>query len=93
MKRRVQVLLTPEERERFRTRAEAEGASLSGWLKEAGMQRLARERERRRIDGPDGLRAFFRACDARTEGRGREPDWAEHLEVMRESRRQGIPDA
>jgi len=35
----------------------------------------------------DELRAFFEACDERETGR--EPDWAEHREVIEESIRKG----
>jgi hypothetical protein len=81
---RVQVLMTAEEREVFRRMARDEGLSLSGWLRKAGLERLASMGARRRIEEPDQIDEFFRRCDARESGR--EPDWEEHLRAMRRSR-------
>lgn len=86
---RVQIILTEEERERFRHAAEREGLSLSAWLRQAGKQRLV-EHYPERISSVEDLRAFFAACDAREVGR--EPDWEEHLAVMEGSQRAGATE-
>jgi hypothetical protein len=87
---RVQVLMSAEERERFRRMAREEGLSLSAWLRRAGLERLEAAGTRRRLDEPARLDAFFRECDAREPGT--EPDWENHLRVMRGSRRAGQSD-
>jgi hypothetical protein len=87
---RVQVLMTPEEREAFRRVARAEGLSLSGWLRKAGLERLAAAGARERIEEPEQLDEFFSRCDARESGR--EPDWEEHLKIIRRSREAGQSD-
>ena len=84
---RIQVLLTPEEREAFRRMAEAEGLSLSAWLRRAGHEQLAAREERRPFRNAKELAAFFTDCDRQVEGR--EPDWDEHLDAMRRSRSEG----
>ena len=85
---RIQVLLTPEEKAGFRRMAEREGLSLSAWLRQAGLDRLEAARRIGRFRNREDLAAFFVACDTH-HGAGREPDWAEHLETMRRSRRDG----
>jgi len=87
---RVQVLMTPEEREAFRRVARDEGLSLSGWLRKAGLERLASAGALQRIEEPEQLDEFFRHCDERESGR--EPDWEEHLQVIRRSRQSGQSD-
>ena len=86
--KRIQVLLTPEEKASFRRMAEREGLSLSAWLRLAGNERLATAREKGRFRSRDQLQEFFAACDEH-HGPGREPDWEEHLETMRRSRKDG----
>lgn len=88
---RIQVLLGADEREAFRRRASAEGLSLSAWLREAGRERLVEAEKRERLDTPAALREFFLVCDGREEGA--EPDWEEHLRVIRASRRSGEADS
>lgn len=85
---RIQVLISPEEKETFRRMAAREGLSLSAWLRQAGLERLAASRERGRFRSSGELTSFFAVCDAHP-GPGREPDWAEHLETMRRSRSHG----
>lgn len=85
---RIQVLLTPEEKASFRRMAEREGLSLSAWLRQAGNERLAAARESGRFRSRSQLHDFFTACD-KHHGPGREPDWEEHLETMRRSRKDG----
>ena len=84
---RVQVMMTEEERERFRDRANREGMSLSAWLRRAGRDLLSQERPGRMT--PDQLEAFFQACDER-EGDGVEPDWEVYKEMIHTSKMSGI---
>lgn len=79
-------MLDAAERERFRRQAEIEGQSLSAWLRDAGRERLEARRQRRPATR-QSLRALFKACDARE--KGREPDWEQHLAVMKLSRARG----
>lgn len=83
---RIQVVVDEREREAFRAQAAAEGRSLSEWLREAGRDRLARNRPDQLRTAAD-LEAFFAACDEQEEGR--EPDWEEHLRVIGASRGAG----
>ena len=87
--RRLQVVLTLEERERFRRHAARAGRSLSAWLKEAGRARIAELAARTGGATVEKLRALFRECDLRE--KGREPDWAEHLATITRSRRTPTP--
>ena len=91
MATRVQVVLSEEERDRFKGQARREGLSLSAWLRLAGRERLEAAGARLRFDTPEALDDFFRECDARETGR--EPDWEEHLRVMTASRGSGAGDA
>src|SRR5262249_45617561 len=79
---RIQVLLDPSERERFRRRAAQEGLSLSAWLRQAGREKVDSEESHRRMTHKE-LRAFFKKCDARE--KTREPDWEQHRAVIRRS--------
>ncbi len=91
MSTRVQVILSGEERARFAEQARREGKSLSAWLGEAGRSYL----EGRTPKGPEALDAIFARCDDRVAeegatgiaGAGREPEWNEHLSVLRSSRK------
>ena len=85
---RIQVLLDPEERDRFRRLANQRGLSLSAWLREAAVRRAAEESESTRMRTVDELRSFFAQCDAREVGR--EPDWDEHRAVLDASIREGV---
>ncbi len=84
---RVQVSLDEKERGLFQREAAREGLSLSRWLRNAASERLERCRENDRLRSPEDLQAFFRECAEREQGQ--EPDWVQHLEVMRQSRSQG----
>ncbi|MDP9021399.1 MAG: antitoxin [Actinomycetota bacterium] len=85
---RIQVIVDEPEREAFRTQAEAEGRSLSEWLREAGRERLARSQPAE-LRTREDLERFFTGCDERETGR--EPDWDQHLEVIAQSRGSGLP--
>ena len=86
---RVQVLIEKREREAFLQLADQEGKSLSGWMRESALDRLAATKAVPRITSSSDLRKFFKACDLRE--KGQEPDWDEHLKVMNESRKTGRP--
>jgi hypothetical protein len=88
MATRVQVILDEEEREVFRRAARQAGTSLSAWLRDAGHRRLDQDEKPGRIESLAELDAFFAECD-RHAGRGREPDWERHLDVIDSSRRSG----
>ncbi|MBW3563938.1 MAG: antitoxin [Acidobacteria bacterium] len=80
---RVQVLLTEEEREALRHRAERDGQSLSGWIREAAMGKL--ESVDQTTASTEELAEFFSARE--DEEHGPEPDWEDHLAVIDRSRR------
>lgn len=84
--KRVQVIVDEREKERFERQADADGVSLSAWLRDAGRERLAARQARRRMTLGD-LRKLFAAATAREVGR--EPDWTEHLAAMEGSRARG----
>jgi hypothetical protein len=84
---RIQILLDPGERERFRRLAQARGLSLSAWVREAALKQAEVEGKQSKMRSVDDLRAFFAQCDARETGT--EPEWTEHLAVLDASRRQG----
>lgn len=77
---RIQVLLHPEERERFRELARERGLSLSAWVREAALKEATEQSRRARIRSLEALREFFAACDARE--LATEPEWEEHLAVL-----------
>ena len=87
---RIQVLISPEEREAFRRMALSEGLSLSAWLRQAGLERLAAAQAQGRIESAKQLDEFFKVCDAGLTGR--EPDLEEQLKVIAKSRYIGQSD-
>ena len=89
---RVQIIIPDEDRDRFFSQAKREGVTLSAWLRAAAHERLESRQQAQHFGSPEELEAFFRESNARA-GPGREPDWDEHLAVMRESRLRGIADA
>ena len=91
MSNRIHVVLDPAEKERFRRVAEREGKTLSEWLRNLARAHVEAHEARPRLDTPEALKAFFAECDERAGG-GREPDWEEHLQVIRTSRMKGLPD-
>ena len=87
---RVQVLLDEHERDLFRQQATLDGVSLSTWLKQAGHLRLAHGQRATNLDSSQALQAFFADCDHREQGW--EPDWEEHISVIRRSQTEGLTD-
>ena len=92
MMARVQLIIPDEDRDRFFSQAKREGMTLSAWLRAAARECLESRQHVKHFGSPAELEAFFRECNAQA-GPGREPDWEEHLAVMRESRLRGIADA
>ncbi len=86
MATRVQVLLDPAEKARLEQCAKHLGRSLSAFMREAALDRLA-ELERTKAFTRQELREFFRQCGKLESGR--EPDWGEHLQVINASLRKG----
>ena len=85
---RVQLLIPDEDHARFAHQARSEGMSLSAWLRAAASECLDRRSPTERFKSRADAERFFAACDAR-EGSGEEPDWEQHLAVIRESRGRG----
>jgi hypothetical protein len=86
---RIHVLLDPEEKELFRRVAARAGKSLSEWLRDLGRAEAERQAGTWDLDTSERLDAFFAECDARETGA--EPDWQDHLEVIKTSRAKGNP--
>ena len=84
------MLLSAEEKALFRRQARRAGMSLSGWLRGAALDRLAEAQSRVRFEDRAAVRAFF-AKTARQQS-GCEPDWQQHLEVIRRSQQSGTTD-
>ncbi len=89
MSKRVQVVVSEADLERFRREAERRGQSLSSWMRDAAMERAAEEPVDR-FESAEDVKAFFEACDNNRE-EGREPDWEQHRMVLEDSIRQGTP--
>ena len=88
---RVQVVMARDEREKFRRCAERAGKSLSGWLRDAARAKAEEESSEVSLRTLEALDSFFAECDARETGR--EPDWEEHLRVIRAGQLAGVdPD-
>ena len=85
---RVQLLIPDEDHARFADQARSEGMSLSAWLRAAAAERLDRRSTVERFGSRSDVERFFASCDER-ESSGPEPDWEQHLAVIRESRGRG----
>lgn len=87
---RIQLVLPNEDRDRFVHAANAEGVSLSEWLRLAARERMQRSMERQRFRTKDDVTAFFEQCDSHAPSRepASEPDWEEHLDRISLSRNQ-----
>lgn len=92
MKDRIHLVVREDEKERYRRSAERAGLSLSEWLREAAREKMASTAGGRTIDTLEELEAFFAECDARHEGKGREPDWDDHERAIEASIRSGSAD-
>jgi hypothetical protein len=85
---RIQVILDEKDAARIRSQARKESKSMSAWLREAGMDRLERSREKTQLDTPEDLKKFFARCDERNEP-GVEPDWEEYKALIENGYRKG----
>ena len=88
MAQRVQVILKSEEKLRLQRQAEREGTSLSAWLRQVALERLADSQGNRRFAASSQLRTFFEQCSALEEGQ--EPDWESQRDIIDQSRRSGL---
>ncbi|HEY6878829.1 MAG TPA: ribbon-helix-helix protein, CopG family [Polyangiales bacterium] len=79
MTTRVQVLLEQAEKVRLERGAKHLGRSLSAFMREAALHRLA-ELESKKGFSKQELKDFFKQCSKLESGR--EPDWDEHLQVI-----------
>jgi hypothetical protein len=86
MTARVQVLLDPAEKVLLERGAKQVGRSLSAFMREAALARLA-ELEGRKPFTKSELKEFFKRCSKLETGR--EPDWDEHLQVIEAATRRG----
>jgi predicted DNA-binding protein len=86
MATRVQVLLDQAEKLRLERGAKHLGRSLSAFMREAALHRLAELESKKSFSKPE-LKEFFKQCNKLESGR--EPDWHEHLQVINASIRQG----
>lgn len=84
---RIHLVIDEREQDAFRARANAEGMSLSEWLRGAARDRLERGNPRTIRDVGE-LDRFF--ADQASVESGTEPDWEEHLTVMDASRIAGL---
>ena len=87
---RVQLVIPDEDRDRFVHQAKREGMSLSEWLRTAARDRLENQQRSDPLESSADLDTFFHLCD-KLEGPRVEPDWEEHLMVIRESLERGVP--
>jgi hypothetical protein len=90
MAERIHIVVDRLEKERFRRLAEREGKSLSEWLRDIARARADADAAQQRLDTPELLDRFFAECDEREHGR--EPDWEDHLKVIRGSIARGAAD-
>lgn len=90
---RLHILLPPDEKERYREIAQAQGLNLSDWVREA-----VREAAERYGSGPglrdtEELRRFFEASDrAHGPDPAAEPDWDAHLRLLARGKAEGGED-
>lgn len=87
MTARIHLVIDERERDAFRSRAEAEGISLSEWLRAAARERLERSQPMEIKTVVDLDRFFAERTASET---GTEPEWEQHLGVMRRSRNSGV---
>lgn len=85
---RIHLVVSEPDRTRYAAAARREGLTLSAWLRAAAADRLDRQAGAEPFRTEDDVWRFFEECDAEM-GCGSEPDWEQHLEVMRASRGRG----
>lgn len=85
---RIHLIVSEPNRTRYAAAARREGLTLSAWLRAAAADRLDRRAGTDPFRTEEDVRRFFADRDAET-GCGAEPDWEQHLAVMRASRGRG----
>ena len=84
--KKVQLTISDEEHGHFVQQAGKEGMALSAWLKAAAYKRLEdAQRAEYFASTMVDVGAFFRECDS-LERPESEPDWEDHLKVIKQSR-------
>ncbi len=85
---RIHLIVSEPDRTRYAAAARREGLTLSAWMRAAAADRLDRRSGAESFHTEDDVWRFFADRDADA-ACGREPDWEQHLEVMRTSRSRG----
>ena len=88
MPRRIHLIVSEPDRTRYAAAARREGLTLSAWLRAAAAERLDRRTGTEPFHTEDDVWRFFADRDAEM-GCGTEPDWEQHLDVIRASRHRG----
>jgi len=91
---RLHILLPPDEKERYRAIAEAEGMNLSDWVRMTVREAANRYGGDPRLRTPEDLGRFFEASDrAHGPDPEAEPDWDEHLRLLARGKAAGEGEA
>ena len=85
---RIHLIVSEPDRTRYAAAAHREGLTLSAWLRAAAADRLDGRADAEPFRGEDDVWRFFADRDAEMEC-GTEPDWEQHLAVIRASRNRG----
>ena len=85
---RIHLIVSEPDRTRYAAAARREGLTLSAWLRAAAADRLDSQSNTEPFRTKDDVWRFFADRDAEA-GCGTEPDWEQHLAVMRASRSRG----
>lgn len=85
---RIHLIVSEPDRTRYAAAARREGLSLSAWLRAAAATRLDDREGVEPFHTEDDVWRFFADRDAEVDG-GTEPDWEQHLDVIRASRSRG----
>lgn len=86
---RIHLIVSEPSRTRYAAAARREGLTLSAWLRAAAADRLDRLADAEPFHTEDDVWQFFADRDAEM-GSGPEPDWDQHLDVIRASRHRGV---
>ena len=87
---RIHLIVSEPDRTRYAAAARREGLTVSAWLRAAAADRLDRFASSEPFRTDDDVWRFFADRDAGV-GCGTEPDWEQHLDVIRASRGRGAP--
>ena len=87
---RIHLIVSEPDRTRYAAAARREGLTVSAWLRAAAAERLDRLASSEPFRTDDDVWRFFAGRDAEM-GCGTEPDWEQHLDVIRASRGRGAP--